>query len=268
MSSKYLTDGQVDKCKYMIKNQVYYTCDKNCSKNSGDDVILLKYLQEQGYTKEEAFEIWKPIYESVYGVYNPDQTFGPTMFEGVWNKASKFAQKHIKLITIYENELDIINNMTCPKWIKEVVLLVLATVKSKNKYEYHELPISKLIKFSSITRRTADNVMQVRKIMEQYGLLRCEVEEWYDEIDGETTLIDKYIFIFPKPEGDPVFTVQNVLETQQYFKLITMYKICVTCGSKFIYNMNTKRDVCKSCWQHEQVSKALVRKNAKKGVKQ
>lgn len=235
------------------------------SSRGSEDIWLAAYLFQNGYSFEEAEAVWIPIYETRYPK-EKKETYD-NMFDLYWRKGTKYTLKTQRPITIYQEEIDVINaadlNMRC----KEFALVLLAYAKSQG---FRRI----VSQNGNAHKREEDFSKRIGTIIRRFvksGGKHGEKNEWF--LCTEAGLL-KYTATFPKNRagedlkprvyydilyiangGTVAYNFDTICDIQQAFESLKCELICKQCGKRFEKKPHTQRDICEECWKKQKRNK-------------
>lgn len=209
---------------------------------------MIKYLENLGYEEKDIYLQWKKCYILNYG-----DCFEEEDLEKEYSKIKQKITKKIDVlfsgeeIVFYEEEIEIINSIVCPKWIKEYFIILLGYFKfigSADKY----------VSLGSIPRNTLLVYFTSKKRQGDY-----ETQAIYD-FARKNNLIDisddgKILLKFVKFAGKEVLRLKTSADLKEACAFIKNIKKCSCCGKEFEYNSHCQRDLCLECWKIKDKSK-------------
>lgn len=239
----------------MLTKMTYLTAN---SKGS-EDVWLIAYLIQNKYEKTHIQEIWQAIYESRYGKvleqYNTNK-----IFEQFYKKASAMSLTKGRTAVVYKEELDLINKCLEPLWFKQYLLVLLVYCKLRQKTEYNSLPYTAIVRYiTALAKPQNYSLIYISSKLKEYKLIKIVENKVFNSFDGELDIYERVKIIYLQEKGEEVFSVNQLKDIVSYFYLIKMERVCPQCGKAFVYNGNTKRDICYDCWKEQDKEKRRIR---------
>lgn len=220
-----------------------------------EQVAVIRYLLDRGYSKEEIYERWKATAPKEI-LFADTEEEKREFFGRVWRKAQKWTNRMYPPIVLYKEEIDFINAMDVVPWIKQYVLTLLVI------YKYYGQT------WCAYTNRIkcfcyAQTYVKIER--EQYTLKLCDCIREY--CPYTTTIHDCSVAFkvnFAQCLGTRLDSIPNPSQVQKLFKYLKSEKICTCCGKSFQVSSKVKRTVCDSCYkkQRQQYINQWKRKNS------
>ena len=219
------------------------------------EIMFVKYLLTIGKDKLECFNEWLHLKNGVAHEFKKDTEQQVIQFKYVYNAAlrvsNEILNKEITNVEIYQEEIDYLNNLDAPVWMRQFWGIMLVNYKFKKQ-------IYNNVKFSTTLRAWA-----FRQITELDQLVYSNHAQQLrnKEIELGERLINVYLSNDKKPmlcytmdccrnSGTPVLKIDDIQDSKQILKLITKsFKICSICGKHFTASSKSKREMCDDCYR-------------------
>ena len=224
-----------------------------------EDVWYLAWLKKvKKFSKEESYDLWKPIFQQKYGLES--DAFLIHSFNDRWETANKMQLTSQKQFVIYKEEIEALNRVVVPRWLKEGALLALGYVKSRSFIDEKkgmDLPEKDILALTSIKKRKKN--LSLMKELKNAGLFEIVEDKKFDETFGEEYFVSVPHLLFEREEGESILKTNTLFDIITLLPLIKTTMICIRCGKEFEYGPKTKRVVCEECWQEETKRKTRER---------
>lgn len=233
---------------YQIKNS-----------KSIEDVWLMKYLRDKGFSEDEIYETWKRIYLTKYPFYN-DWDLEDWIFPRLWKRSLRIYFQQFEKITIFQEEIDFINNAEVLMRFKEFVLVLLAYAKAMG---YTKIMVSDGTKgyLSNLKRDITPYLKSGRRQQGSDEFIKCQEVGLLEFHKGGAFSNDEksgfayYSIPFMKTEGVVAYEFDTIADIQQAFASLKCEAVCPKCGKVFELHPRTQRKICLECWKAERNQK-------------
>ena len=243
-----------DVCRRMLDTGKYQLS----SSKIVEDVWLIAWLKSKGVGYNDAFEKWKRIYVTRH----PDDETAKAVFDKLWmnSRRTKFVNRY-KPIVFYKQEIDDIVKADIPVWQKEAVVLIYAVAKAVGSSELNVLPMSDIIRMTSLT--FGYNGYEPHAIMQSaqdVGFLRLKETKQWDEVTGQLDVFLQYTFPKIQTSGNVYKEVRSILDVPDEIFPGLQDCVCIDCGKKFKPDKRGKRNRCFECYVQYALKKDSERK--------
>lgn len=249
--------NKLEAIKYMLNNKSYVP---ELSTNKQDAWLLYYLRKKKGKDKDEAYEIWLPIYETTHEKSSEGEYLG--IFWNKWKtSASTVRLNKQNIATIYQEEIDRINKCDVKAtWQKQLLLLILVYTKMTNNFRLSEINLGLFAKYigkklSNITESLSYSMTQEAIRVGLFELI--EIKEW-NCIEGcwETS---RYFNVHEFKNGEIVCEIWNGYQVKELEYLFPIIKTCENCGSEFICSSKSQRCLCEKCYYENRRIKQIYR---------
>lgn len=221
-----------------------------------EQVAVVRYLLDKGFTKEEVYEEWKKTKPKDI-LYADDEHEKKEVFGRVWRKAQRWVNRFYSSVTIYQEEVDFINNMSVIMWIKQYILTLLCV------YKYYR---QTWCCYTNRIKCFCYSQTYVLNEREEYTLKMCECLKNYAPYT--TVIHDSNVAFkmnFAQALGTPLATIKNPSQAQELFKYLKDTRVCSQCGKTFEVNSaKLRRDICKECYRKNRHAKQYRAQKARR----
>lgn len=257
-------------CESIYKNKELLSSDPTDNKHkTKQEIMYLKYLKEIiGLNKENIFQEWKKIKNGLAFKFSDDEIDQKCQFLKLYASLQKktfktvLSFKEIEPVTIYEDEIEYLNNLQVPLWAKQYWLCLLF-------YYKFESQVSKVVYKSPSLNSWSMNNTEVSG--RNYGAYQMKLAE-YRAKTGKNIIqmytpgrLDKYPSYVPsfiKFAGKPAYIAHDIDEIQQVIKLLKDFpRYCNICGKTFFASSKCQRECCDECYVA--LRKSKIAKNAR-----
>lgn len=219
------------------------------------EIMYVKYLTTLGKDKLECFNEWLHLKNGIAKEFKKDTEQQVIQFKYVYNAAMRVSNeilnKDISKVEIFQEEIDFINNLNAPVWMRQYWGIMLVNYKFQ-KQIYNNVKFSPTLRawaFRQITGlnqlRYSNHAQQLRDKEIELGVRLINV---YMSNDKKSMIC--YTMDCCKSSGTPVLEINDIQDSKEILKLITKsYKICNVCGKHFVSGAKSKREMCDSCYK-------------------
>lgn len=212
-----------------------------------EQVALVRYLLDAGYSKESIYEKWKWTNPKEI-MFEEDEEEKRRIFGRVWRHSKRWENRLYGPIIIYQEEIDFINNMSVILWIKQYILTMLCVYKY-----YHQTWCC----YTNRIKCFCYSKTYVQNEREEYTLKMCDCLKNYAPY---TTVIHgnnvAFKMNFAQAIGTPLTTIKNPLQCQALFKYLKDTRVCPCCGKTFEVNSaKLRRELCDDCYRKQRSKK-------------
>ena len=223
-----------------------------------EDKWLFAYLKRNGVSRDEAYGIWLPIFQTRHFSYK-GEVEPLFIFDDLWEDTEEVRFKKRNEIVFYEKEVEFLKGLKIPRWEKEFFMMLFATIKARGVNKFFYLYVGDLIKFTSISGRRGDEDFIVFHDGLKNGIFNIKSEKQWNYKNGKYESQEYKTLPIIEDDGKEVFRFKSLVDVPQCFEEIFGFKICENCGKEFKINSKTKRDICKECWTAKEREKAKIR---------
>lgn len=232
-----------DVCRRMLDTGKYQLS----SSKIVEDVWLIAWLKSKGVGYDDAFEKWKRIYVTRH----PDDETAKAVFDKLWmnSRRIKFINKY-KPIVFYQQEIDEIVKADVPVWQKEAFVLIYAVAKAVGSSELSVLPISDIIRMTSLTfGYNGYEPHTVVQSAQNAGFLCLREVRLWDDVTGQPDVFLQYTLPRIQTSGNVYKNVRSILDVPDEIFPDIQECICVDCGMPFKQSKKGKRSRCQECYK-------------------
>lgn len=228
------------------------------------EFVYLQYLaQVKLYDEQEVYDEWKRISNrnapSAIGEFNEAESMAD--FQKIYGKAKKYTftrinfKEHLKPIKIYRGEVDFLNKLDVPLWVKQywACLLFYYKFESQNTKRVQKSRCLNTWCMRQVTgvndirygSHCQDRIAQCRMRMREKG-----TEPFTDYLKLRLDHYPTYKPNFLQSSGEVAYETDSVNTVDEFIKLIgPNMSICTECGKEFEKSSKTKRTVCDECYK-------------------
>lgn len=245
-----------ENCKRMLETGQY-----QIPRSRGkEDKWLFSYLKRNDVSRDEAYKIWLPIFQTRYFSYRGET--GPLfIFDDLWEDTEEVRFKKRNEIVFYEKEIEFLKRLELPRWEKEFFMMLFATIKARGVNRFFYLYVGDLIKFTSISGRRGDEDFIVFHDGLKNGIFKIKSDKIWNYKNGTYEDQEYKTIPFLAEEGKEVFRFKSLVDVPQCFEKMFGFKVCENCGKEFEAGSKCQRNLCKECY------KAKRRKNKTETMK-
>lgn len=211
-----------------------------------EDVWLIAWLKSKGFSYQETYDKWKPIYLTRH----PDTEVAQAIFDKLWmnSRRMRFTNRY-KPIIFYKEEIEEIARCDAARWQKEAILLVYAVMKALDAQSVDVLPFREIIALTSHHNNLHDyEIGELIAKCKQLGLIQFQHNRKWDSVMGEYEDFVRYSCPKIKENGTEAKKVRCVLDVPDSMFGFIKTRICVECGKEFEVNNKSKSDRCDKCY--------------------
>jgi len=216
----------------------------------------IKFLSLKGLTYADIYFHWAKIKNGTASAFKGDPELMVTTFTKIYksslNVSDKVFSQHYEPIKIYKRELEFLNSIEAPVWVRQYWLCMLIYWKFSSQYTQTTLINTTLCNWA--IRNT--NIKN-----KKFGRHQDEIAKYNRLESGYVLSTDivkkrngrKYWFDWIKPDEDGEFIeIKNLDNLKKPLKLIREnVKTCQKCGKKFTYGGKSKTNLCPKCYAEE-----------------
>ena len=211
-----------------------------------EDVWLIAWLKSKGFSYQETYDKWKPIYLTRH----PDTEVAQAIFDKLWmnSRRIRFTNRY-KPIIFYKEEIEEIARCDAARWQKEAILLVYAVMKALDARSVDVLPFREIIALTSHKGHLVGHeIGELIAKCKQLGLIQFQHNRKWDSIMGEYEDFVRYSCPKIKENGIEAKKVRCVLDVPDSMFGFIKTRICVECGREFDAGNKCQRDRCCQCY--------------------
>ena len=245
-----------ENCKRMIETGQY-----QIPRSRGkEDKWLFAYLKKNGIGRNEAYQIWLPIFQTRYFSYRgqSDPTF---IFNDLWENTQKVRFKSREEIVFYEKEISFLKSLDLPRWEKEFFMMLFAIIKARGVNRFYYLYIGDIIKFTSISSRRGDESYKIFHDGLKNKVFKIKHEKVWDYKEGKYNSVEYKVIPLLKTSGDEKYRFKSLVDVPDCFNEMFGFRVCEICGKEFEINSKTKRNICKECWNNKEKERIRIAVN-------
>lgn len=240
------------------------------------EIMYIKYLQEAlGFNKEQCQQEWKQIINGSAAdkINDPDEC--KIFFNFLWGRATspqynKFqCAKKLDPITIYQEELDFLNALQTPLWVKQYWCAMLIYYK----FQKQNLPANTVfIQRNWLASLWALSLTDSKE--KRYSNLQDTIAQWQLRqgvpvmkylVNGTLNL---YHPEFICDQGHVCIQIDNIEQSAIVLTYLVNQIRCSNCGEWFTRSEHCQRTLCLKCYtdmrkQRDAQNKRKYRKNAR-----
>lgn len=223
------------------------------------EIVYIAFLvNEKKYTREQCFKEWRRLKNGQASHFADDKEQQQIAFDRVWNKVqderaqARYTAK-ILPITIFKSEIDFINGLDAPLWMRQYWAALLFYYKFAIQF------------YPTVQKSTSLNAWCLRHTVykkKNYGgncqdLLSEKQRKLGNGIIQNNMPVgkDRYptyvpLFLAADKSTDVVQTFARLNQIDEFLALIKPPSaICTMCGKEFTLSSYTKRQVCEECYK-------------------
>lgn len=229
-----------------------------------EDKWLFAYLKKNGVSRNEAYKIWLPIFQTRYFSYK-GQVDSLYIFDDLWEDTNGVRFQKREEIMFYEEEVSFIKNLKLPRWEKEYFMMLFSVIKARGSNSFSDLCIGELLKFTSIRHRRGDEYSKIFEDGYHLGIFKDVKTKRWDSIRGCYEKKEFKTLCKIESCGKLIYQFKSLVDVPSCFNELFGFERCEVCGKNFEINSKTKRHICKDCWMKKEREKARIRmKNLRK----
>ena len=214
----------------------------------------VKYLLMKNLTGPQILEYWRRIKNGMAAVFSDDpelriSTFG-RIYKAAQNIPEKDFNRHYVPVKIYKSEINFLNKVSAPIWVKQYWMTMLIYWKFASQH-------TKNVNIDTTLCNWAMRHTDVAN--KRYGRHQDEIAQYNHLKSGyvmNTGIIKSrncrnYWFDWSVEKSNEEFVeIKNLDNCKKALKLIVANtKICPKCGKRFTTSSKTKTDLCPNCYR-------------------
>jgi hypothetical protein len=237
-----------ENCEKILKTKQYTTYKKSFY----EQIVFIKYLQNQDKSKEEVYNIWINTKSPQLHILQEDNNNIEInlLYHILWKKAEncKVLNKEPTKIKLFQEEIDYINSLYCEEWFRKYLIGLLFFYKFFNS---SYLILTKDINIDILSKLNkkefTDRQIQIaNEYREKYSLYITQVKNVQN--NQERALQINYCY----KEGVLINEYTDPLQFTEVFSLLKKgTALCEKCKTIYTINARTKRDICLECYKKE-----------------
>ncbi len=223
-------------------------------------LINVKLLIDKADLFEEWFKIENRCAQSVYYIEDNRQLL--CEFEKIYHKAKRLVytrinyKEHLKPVKIYKSEIDFLNGLDVPLWVKQYWAGLLFYYKFQVQ-NFKRVQKSRTVNSWCMrhvtdveTKRygsnSQDRIAHYRTQLKEQG-----IDVFLDYLKVKNDNYPTYKPAFLANSGEVVFQAETINEIDKFIKMIKISKCtCTECGREFEKKSKTKRTLCDKCYKN------------------
>lgn len=222
-------------------------------------VWLIKYLTTLGKSNDDIYETWKYFYKKDKPDYEEADyqiVFKSFVKNSVKSKRVKYNKPYI-----YQEEVDYINSLPVPLWIRQYMFIILLHSRTVKQEEFMFFQIDEYKHFLSIKNTNISLLQhQISKWLSQYNFAKkIEVKEHYDvmpdsdygSIEYDVDCVDiKFLIRSPVNNCSNKIKFETILDALNNINIyIVSEMVCPICGERFLIKPKQKLYICDNCYK-------------------
>lgn len=225
---------------------------------------LIKFLKLKKYSVDKIYEQWRTFRLKDKPTFDEDML--NLNFKSFCKTSKNVVFEDLPKIYVYQEEIDYINSLPAPLWVRQYVYFLLLHVKIEHAEYYDSLPYLDYFRFLSITdkhERVRDGLLKKLRALEI--ITNVEIKEHYNafpicdnlgfvigyENNVDVINIRLKINLDIQCCSDPIGVYDTILDAiQEVYRINSDYK-CPSCGKIYSFNKFTKRDICENCYKQK-----------------
>lgn len=222
---------------------------------------LIKYLKLNRYSKENIYQNWKFFRLKDKNEYDEEMLYCD--FKS-FNKLSKTVVfKDRPKIFVYQEEINYINSLPIPLWIRQYVYFLLLHIKCTENIYYDCLPYYDYYRLLPITDKHEKLRYNLLKKLKQLGIVEnteiiekhkslpiCDENGFVVGIENDVVVTDTRLKINLNINhySEPIKIYVTILDALNDIDKINANYKCPICGKEYEFTKRMKRDICQSCY--------------------
>jgi len=218
------------------------------------EIFYVRYLiYKKHYTKLQCYTEWRKIKNGRANILKKDPDQLAIEFFNIYQAANRINRipGPLSEIIIFKDEVDYLNSLQVPKWIKEFWMAELIYYKFATQiYSQVELTptvlswcLRQVTDLKASNRTFFDHRDQIGKYNAQFEVIKI------NNLNNH-----EYNIMTPKflntDNKSPVLIINNLDQIKTGIKLIKdNYEICENCGKKFIKSSKSQTQLCTGCYK-------------------
>lgn len=221
------------------------------------ETVYLKYLIEvMKLDQQRCFEEWKLISNGIASAFAGDNLQLEIEFYKLFKKAQKTRytkinyKEKLKPIVIFQEEIDFLNNLDVPLWVRQywgcLLFYYKFEIQNNNRVQKSSTLNAWCIRHTNYKAKMYGSVCQ--DAIAKYKI-SCGVPIITDFVKSGRDHYPSYRPEFLCESGKPAIICTNIGQLDEMLLLLHETEhICERCGEKFIVGSKTKRNLCDSCY--------------------
>lgn len=264
-------------CKKIHETKVLSTEDPaDNKKRFMQEIVYLCYLKNVlGKTESECFALWKEIQNGVAKIFSDDEEQLMIEFNSLYKKTEEPKYKNIncakelKPIKIYRPEIEFLNSLNAPVWVKQYWLCLLTYYKFDVQI-HRRVQKTKTLNAWAIRQtsfKSKNYGGDCQDTIAQYKLQNNTVKIIDDIQRGISEAYPVYKPDFIHYKGKVMYTCDDINDIQNILPLIkNNVRYCEKCGREFVVSTKTKRKICEKCYKNYRKNRILEYLETQKAI--
>lgn len=236
--------NKINHCISMLQSRSFLS-EKNFRKES---TWLICYLKKQKMSIDEIYNIWKEMMLKL----DPDcEETGllQRTFDLLFAGAKRVRLGSMRSVIIFQEEIDAINAVFLPLWVKRFLLTLYVCCKIRGKSVIDEDcfdMFDEIIHLCGKQRVRLEEKEFLINRLEQAGLLKCNNSEYTDSF-GDIMVTLNYSFAFARDDGIVGFSIFTPYDLPEFYSMLKNEFKCERCGKMFERGSKSKSMLCPEC---------------------
>ena len=222
------------------------------------EIIYLRYLRDvKGYTADECYMNWLALENGTASAQIADASTLRFLFHRAFGQSYVLyrtldCQHRLAPVTIYQSEIDFLNQLDMPLWVKQYWMALLVYFKFGSQIS------------ATVAKTPTLNAWCIRQTAykdKRYGS-KCQdkITKYQQSLSNVVIKVappisdEKYVSYEPTfltKDGQPVIVLASLRSIQAAISLVKpSYCTCEKCGRQFEKSAKQKRTMCDTCY-HE-----------------
>lgn len=236
--------NKINHCISMLQSRSFLS-EKNFRKES---TWLICYLKKQKMSIDEIYNIWKEMMLKLDPDYEETGLLQRT-FDLLCAGAKRVRLGSMRSVIIFQEEIDAINAVFLPLWVKRFLLTLYVCCKIRGKSVIDEDcfdMFDEIIHLCGKQRVRLEEKEFLINRLEQAGLLKCNNSEYTDSF-GDIMVTLNYSFAFARDDGIVGFSIFTPYDLPEFYSMLKNEFKCERCGKMFEKSSWGKSNLCKEC---------------------
>lgn len=217
-----------------------------------EQIMLFAYLRENGYSKDEIFDLWVKTDSLLLQKIGDDKDQRDKYFGKLFADSTKYKIERGNRIDIYQSEIDFINSLIVLPWIKEYLLTILCIYKymGYEACEYNKKIRNFCFSCTSINKEQEYCCLKIKEALDKYN--------FYSIYNYNNKAFFKINFC-DNNNGIKICSISNPRDVLSIMKFLSNNKKCDQCGNIFEYNSKSiKNKLCPNCQKKNRIKKQVA----------
>lgn len=236
--------NKINHCISMLQSRSFLS-EKNFRKES---TWLICYLKKQKMSIDEIYNIWKEMMLKLDPDYEETGLLQRT-FDLLCAGAKRVRLGSMRSVIIFQEEIDAINAVFLPLWVKRFLLTLYVCCKIRGKSVIDEDcfdMFDEIIHLCGKQRVRLEEKEFLINRLEQAGLLKCNNSEYTDSF-GDIMVTLNYSFAFARDDGIVGFSIFTPYDLPEFYSMLKNEFKCERCGKMFERGSKSKSMLCPEC---------------------